>query len=269
MKKIAFAGTDGRTMLSALVAATATSDVYPEEFKGVVIRGTPSMPKFCEIMNWPVAFVATASNSVEDYTTAIITGLKEGVIDYVVPMPEALLFEGLVDVVEQAGFGDHIIGLAKSGAFIEGDKIACKNLCRDAGIPVADSWTEVDVRDYQKLLLTCLNYIHAHGGAVLKYPYSAGGKGARIILNSWEIRQVYETLIKDYKDSYKKMFGGKGRWPLYNSSRPSWRVSNFTHRDGLPRAVRGTGQQKQSDYRWNGCDFTPSAGNVPIDGDGR
>ena len=51
MKKIAFAGTDGRTLLSALVTATAISDHNREEFKGVVIRGTPSMPKFCEIMN--------------------------------------------------------------------------------------------------------------------------------------------------------------------------------------------------------------------------
>jgi phosphoribosylamine--glycine ligase len=228
MKKIAFAGTDGRTLLSALVTATAISDNYPEEFKGVVIRGTPSMPKFCEIMNWPVEFVATASNSVEDYTMAIISALKEKTIDYVLPMPEALLFEGLVDAVEQAGFGDQIIGLTKSGAFIEGDKIECKKLCREAGIPVAASWAEMDAKDYQRILTTCLEYIHAYGGAVLKYPYSAGGKGARIILNSWEIRDVYDTLIKDYRDSYKKMFGGKGRWPLLIESLMSGVEISFT-----------------------------------------
>jgi phosphoribosylamine--glycine ligase len=228
MKKIAFAGTDGRTLLSALVTATAISDNYPEEFKGVVIRGTPSMPKFCEIMNWPVEFVATASNSVEDYTMAIISALKEKIIDYVLPMPEALLFEGLVDAVEQAGFGDQIIGLTKSGAFIEGDKIECKKLCREAGIPVAASWAEMDAKDYQRILTTCLEYIHAYGGAVLKYPYSAGGKGARIILNSWEIRDVYDTLIKDYRDSYKKMFGGKGRWPLLIESLMSGVEISFT-----------------------------------------
>lgn len=214
MEKIAFAGTDGRTLLSALVTATATSDLYDERFEGVVIRGTPAMPKFCEIMNWPVEFVATRSNSVEDYLTAIIAALKEEKIDYVIPMPEALLFEGLVDAIEQAGFGNHIIGLRKTAAFIEADKIGCKNLCQKAGIPVAASWTEVDAKDYRSTLMTCLNYIHDHGGAVLKYPYSAGGKGARIILNSWEIREVYDGLIKDYKDSYKKMFGKKGKWPL-------------------------------------------------------
>jgi len=143
-------------------------------------------------------------------------------------MPEALLFDGLVDAVEQAGFGDRIIGLARSGAFIEGDKIECKKLCRDAGIPVAASWTEVDAKDYQRILATCLNYIDAYGGAVLKYPYSAGGKGARIILNSWEIREVYDALIKDYKDSYKKMYGGKGNWPLLIESLMSGVEISFT-----------------------------------------
>ncbi len=228
MKKIAFAGTDGRTLLSALVTATAKSDLYPEAFTGVVIRGTPSMPVFCEIMNWPVEFIETASNSVADYTAAIISALKEEKIDYVMPMPEALLFDGLVDAVEQAGFGDHIIGLTRSAAFIEGDKIECKKLCRDAGIPVAASWSEVDAKDYQHILATCLNYIDAYGGAVLKYPYSAGGKGARIILNSWEIREVYETLIKDYQDSYKKLYGGKGKWPLLIESLMSGVEISFT-----------------------------------------
>jgi len=228
MQKIAFAGTDGRTLLSALVTGSASSDIYDDEFKGVVIRGTPSMPKFSELMNWPVEFIATSSNSVEAYTAAIITALTEKKIDYVVPMPEALLFEGLVDAVESAGFGSHIIGLRKSGAFIEGDKIACKKLCREAGIPVATSWNEVDGKNYQNVLQTCLKYIHAYGGAVLKYPYSAGGKGARIILNSWEIREVYDGLIQDYTASYKKMFGGKGNWPLLIESLMSGVEISFT-----------------------------------------
>ncbi len=228
MKKIAFAGTDGRTLLSALVTGTATSDIYNEAYKGIVIRGTPAMPKFSEIMNWPVEFIPTNSNSVEDYTTAIITALTEKKIDYVIPMPEALLFEGLVDALEHAGFGDHVIGLRKSGAFIEGDKIGCKKFCREAGIPVATSWNEVDAKDYQDLLRTCLKYIHSYGGAVLKYPYSAGGKGARIILNSWEIREVYDGLIKDYKASYRKMFGGQEKWPLLIESLMSGVEISFT-----------------------------------------
>jgi len=214
MKNIAFAGTDGRTLLCAFVVSTATSDLYDDEYHGMVFRGTPAMPKFAERMNWPVTFIPTIDNSAKGYAEAIIDALKAGTVDYVVPMPEALLFDGLVDAVEKEGFGDRILGLNAAAAFIEGDKIACKDLCREAGIPVADAWTRVDAKDYDAILETCLTYIQQYGGAVLKYPFSAGGKGARIILNSWEIRDVYDTLIKDYKDNYRKSFGKKNAWPL-------------------------------------------------------
>jgi phosphoribosylamine--glycine ligase len=228
MKKIAFAGTDGRTLLCALVVSTATSDIYEDTFQGVVVRGTPSMPRFVEIMNWPVEFIPTTGNSYDEYAEAIINAMKSGSIDYVIPMPEALLFDGLVDEVEAAGFGDRIVGLNKAAAFIEGDKIKCKALCHEAGIPVAAEWAEADAKDYSTLLHTCLDYIQKYGGAVLKYPYSAGGKGARIILNSWEIREVYDTLIKDYKPDYKKMYGGKGKWPLLIESLMSGVEISFT-----------------------------------------
>jgi len=214
MDKIAFAGTDGRTLLWALVTATATSEHYDDRFEGIVVRGTPAMAPFAERMRWPVGFVPTVDNTVEGYTNAIDAAFAEGRIDGVVPMPEALLFDGLVDRLEAAGWGDRVIGLKQKAAFIEGDKIKCKQLCRVADIPVADAWEAVDAKDYPAVLGTCLDYIQHFGGAVLKYPYSAGGKGARIILNSWEIREVYDTLVKDYRDAYKTICGRKNNWPL-------------------------------------------------------
>ena len=84
MKKIAFAGTDGRTFLCALVVSTATSEMYKDSFQGVVVRGTPSMPKFAETMNWPIAFIPTEGNSYDEYAAAIIDALKKEAIDYVV-----------------------------------------------------------------------------------------------------------------------------------------------------------------------------------------
>lgn len=228
MTRIAFAGTDGRTLLWAWVVSTATSENYSNDYQGVVVRGTPAMPKFCEMTNWPVEFVATESNSPDDYASAIIDALRDGRIDYVVPMPEALLFEGLVDRVTEAGFGERIMGLTREAAFIEGDKIRCKQLCDEAGIPVAPAWAQVDARDYTSVLKTALDYLDRFGGAVLKFPYSAGGKGARIILNGWEIREVYDTLIKDYKDSYRKQFGKKSAWPLLIEARMSGMEISFT-----------------------------------------
>jgi phosphoribosylamine-glycine ligase len=228
MKRIAFAGTDGRTLLCALVVSTATSEFHQESFQGAVIRGTPSMPEFSKQMNWPVTFFPTSSNSTPDYAKAIIEAIIKKEIDYVVPMPEALLFDGLVDHLESKGFGDRILGLNQKGAFIEGDKIKCKYLCREARIPVAPSWKDMDLKDYSRVLATCLSLMDTYGGVVLKYPYSAGGKGARLILNSWEIKEVYNTLLNDYREEYRQRFGNQNPWPLLIEARMSGVEISFT-----------------------------------------
>jgi phosphoribosylamine--glycine ligase len=181
-----------------------------------------------ETLNWPVSFVPTRSNTPADYASAIAGAMSTNRIDFLVPMPEALLFEGLVDELAEKGLGDRILGLSREGAFIEGDKIRCKELCQDAGVPVADAWTQVDAKDYGAVQGTCLGYIDRFGGAVIKYPYSAGGKGARIILNAWELREVYDTLLRDYKKSYRQQFGKNASWPLLVESRMSGVEISFT-----------------------------------------
>ncbi len=225
--KIGFAGTDGRTFLSALVTSTATSEIYKDDYKGIVIRGMPAMFPFAKLMKWPVEFIPTVDNSKKGYASAIIKALKNGDIDCILPMPEDLLLDGLVDELESEGISDRIVGFTREGSFIEGDKIECKRLCRKYNIPVADKWYEEDAKDYEAVLSRCLALLDHYGGAVLKYPYSAGGKGARIILNSWEIKEVYETLIKDYKKNYKKLFGKKSAWPLLIESRMSGAEISF------------------------------------------
>jgi len=242
--KIGFVGTDGRTFLAALETSRATSELYPGDYRGVVVRGTPAMPPFASRMNWPVAFIPTADNSAPAYAQALIRAFQEKVLDMALIMPEGLIFEGLVDRLAEAGFGDRVIGLDAKGAFIEADKIACKRLCREAGIPVAPEWQEVEARDYPAVLGSCLDYLHRYGGAVLKYPYSAGGKGARIILNTWEIRDVHDLLIKDYRDAYAQQFGKKSPWPLLIEGRMSGVEISFTifvdrngHYQVLPTAM--------------------------------
>jgi phosphoribosylamine--glycine ligase len=226
--KIGFVGTDGRSFLAALETSRSKSELYPGDYRGFVVRGTPAMPPFAHQMQWPVGFIPVTDHSVEAYAAVLIQAFKEDALDLALIMPEGLIFNGLVDRMADAGFGDKIIGLDKKGAFIEADKLACKKLCREAGIPVAPDWTEADARDYPTVLRTCLNYLHDFGGAVLKYPYSAGGKGARIILNTWEIRDVYDGLISDYKDDYTQAYGKKGPWPLLIEARMSGVEISFT-----------------------------------------
>ena len=226
--RIGYVGTDGRSFLAALETSRALSELYPGDYQGVVVRGTPAMPFWAEKMKWPVSFIATTDNSVEAYAQALIEAFEQQELDVALIMPEGLIFQGLVDRVAAAGHGEKIIGPDSRGAFIEADKIAGKHLCREAGIPVAPAWTEVDARDFQTIRQTCLDYLHEFGGVVLKYPYSAGGKGARIILNTWEIRDVCAGLMADYKPDYIVLCGKKGPWPLLIEARMTGAEISFT-----------------------------------------
>ncbi|HAY20825.1 phosphoribosylamine--glycine ligase [Desulfobacca acetoxidans] len=226
--KIGYVGTDGRSFLAALETGRSLSELYPGDYEGLVVRGTPAMPPFANRQHWPIGFIPTADNSPEAYAAALIRSFDRGELDIALVMPEALLFHGLVDQVTAAGYGDKIIGLDRQGAFLEADKIAGKELCQAAGIPVAPQWTTVNAKDYQAVLNICLEYLHEYGGVVLKYPYSAGGKGARIILQTWEIREVYDLLIHDYKEGYTGLFGRKGPWPLLVEARMAGVEISFT-----------------------------------------
>ncbi|MFO8031056.1 MAG: hypothetical protein R6U22_00770 [Desulfohalobiaceae bacterium] len=227
--KIGFAGTDARTLLSALVVSTAKSEIHPGQYQGLVLRGTPAMPIFAgrEHMDWPVEFIPTLGNTAADYAQAAIEAMQNSQLDYLLPLPEALLFQGLVDEMEQAGLGERVAGLSQAGSFLEADKIACKEFCSQAGVPVAPAWDWTDARDYARVCELCLQYIHEYGGAVLKYPYSAGGKGARVVQSTWDIREVYQGLMQDYKPSYKKMFRNR-KWPLLLEARMAGVEISFT-----------------------------------------
>lgn len=216
MYKIGFAGTDARTFLSTLVASTAKSETGENNFYGYTIRGkegVDGISAFARQQDWPVEFIPTEDNSADAYAKTCIKALKEGQINCVLPMPESLLFNGIVDKLEQAGQGKHIIGLNTDGVFLESDKIAGKEFCDKYGIPIAEEWYKVNAKDFKKVVGICLNLLNKYNGAVLKYPYSASGKGARIITSVWEIEEVYNTLIADYKKSYKEIHGS-GEWSL-------------------------------------------------------
>lgn len=228
--KIGFVGTDGRMLLAALETSRATSELYPGNYQGIVVRGMPAMEPWSRLPNhqWPIDFIPTASNSAPDYATALIEAFENGKLDVALVGPEGLLFDGLVDIMESAGFGNRIIGLNSKGALLEGNKIYGKRLCQEAGVPVAPAWADVDARDFRTVSGVCQDYLHDHGGAVLKYPFSAGGKGARIILNTWQIREVYDGLMADYADGYKNMFGKNKSWPLLIEARMAGVEISFT-----------------------------------------
>ena len=125
-KTIGFVGPDGRTCMCAYTVSTVES----EEFTGAIIKGMTGMSPIMDAVRgkkkWTMKIFPVEGNSVENYKQAILKAFKDGEIDYVVIMPEDLLYEGLVNELIEAGYDDHVIGLTKEAAFIEGDKVRQK-----------------------------------------------------------------------------------------------------------------------------------------------
>ena len=79
--KMGFVGTDGRTLLSALETSRATSELYPGDYRGLVVRGTPAMPAWARRVGWPVDFLPVADHSAPAYAEALIRAFREGALD--------------------------------------------------------------------------------------------------------------------------------------------------------------------------------------------
>lgn len=211
-KTIGIVGPDGRTCMCAYTISTVES----EKFIGAIIKGMTGMGTVIDAVRgkkeWTLKIFPIAGNSVEDYKYGIIKAFEDGEIDYVVIMPEDLIYEGLVNELIDAGYGDQVIGLTKEAAFIEGDKVKAKVWMRRAGVPVAP-FKVADAKNLQQIKRIVTKFMRNHGGAVLKYPYSAGGKGSRPIFRVEDILDVWNILMKDYCNNYK-MLHGDNKWPL-------------------------------------------------------
>jgi phosphoribosylamine---glycine ligase len=211
-KTIGFVGPDARTCMCAYTVSTVENDRYT----GAIIKGMSGMGPVLDAVrgkkDWSVKILAVEGKTVEDYKTVIIRAFEDGEVDYIVIMPEDLLYQGLVNELIEAGYGDRVIGLEKDAAFIEGDKIKAKTWMKSAGVPVAP-FEVADARDLQQVKNRVTLFIRENGGAVLKYPYSAGGKGSRAVFRVEDILDVWNKLIKDYTPNYQSLHGD-GEWPL-------------------------------------------------------
>jgi len=211
-KVIGFVGPDARTYMCAYTVSTVESD----KFIGAVIKGMTGMGPVMDAVRgkkkWELNILPVANKSVEDYKKAILKAFEDGEIDYVVIMPEDLIYEGLVDEIIAAGYGDRVVGLTKEAAFIEGDKAKAKIWMSRSGVPVAP-FEITDAKDLQQIKKIVTEFVRKHGGAVLKYPYSAGGKGARPIFRLEDLLDVWNILLKDYSNNYEELHGDND-WPL-------------------------------------------------------
>ena len=211
-KTIGFVGPDGRSCMCAYSVSTVES----EKYVGAVIKGMTGMGPVLDAVRgkkeWSVKIFPVEGKSVADYKRVIVRAFDDGEVDYVVIMPEDLVYEGIVNELIEEGYGDRVVGLTKEAAFIEGDKVKAKVWMRRAGVPVAP-FKVADARDLQQIKGIVTPYIRKHGGAVLKYPYSAGGKGSRPVFRVEDILDVWNIFKRAYSEKYTELHGDK-KWPL-------------------------------------------------------
>jgi phosphoribosylamine--glycine ligase len=211
-KTIGFVGPDGRTCMCAYTVSTVES----EKYIGAIIKGMTGMGPVMDAVrgkkNWTLKIFPIEGKTVDDYKTVILEAFENKEIDYIVIMPEDLIYEGIVDELIEAGYGDQVIGLTKEAAFIEGDKIKAKIWMRRAGVPVAP-FKVADAKNLQQIKRIVTKFMRLHGGAVFKYPYSAGGKGSRPVFRVEDILDVWNILLKDYSENYQTLHGDD-KWPL-------------------------------------------------------
>ncbi|MBW2325721.1 MAG: hypothetical protein JRF45_04330 [Deltaproteobacteria bacterium] len=108
-KTIGFVGPDGRTCMCAYTVSTVES----EKYIGAIIKGMTGMGPVMDAVrgkkNWTVKIFPIEGKAVEDYKTVIIEAFENGEIDYIVIMPEDLIYEGIVDELIEAGYDDRCL----------------------------------------------------------------------------------------------------------------------------------------------------------------
>lgn len=121
---------------------------------------------------------------------SLVRWARETGIDFVVPGPEAVLVEGIVDAFQKAGI--KAFGPSKQAAELENSKVFAKNLMRHHGIPTAD-YAVFEQYD------AAARYVESRkeGPLVVKADGLAAGKGAIVCADRAEAEVALRRCMVD------------------------------------------------------------------------
>ncbi len=134
--------------------------------------------------------------AVDDFP-GLIKFAKENDVTLTIVGPEAPLAAGIVDELEDAGL--RVFGPNKAAAELEGSKVFCKNLLRDADVPSAE-YQAFDNAEDATLFLEDREDVPC----VVKADGLAAGKGVIVCNNKEEAKAAVEMIALD------KAFGDAG-----------------------------------------------------------
>src|SRR6056297_2736800 len=185
-KKVLIVGNGGRE--HALAWKIGTSHQVAEVFVAPGNAGTAT-----EATNVPIQ----ASDK-----PAIIKFAKENAIDFVVVGPEAPLVDGLVDDLQAAGI--RAFGPSAAAAELEGSKVFCKNLLRNANTPTADYQTFRTASDASRFIKDRYPDSEQAVPVVVKADGLAAGKGVIVCSTRSEALEAIDRIAS------RKEFGAAG-----------------------------------------------------------
>lgn len=165
----------------------------------------------------------------------LIRWAKENKIDFVIPGPEAVLVEGIIDAFHEAGIKG--FGPNKMAAELERSKVFSKNLMRHHGIPTADYAV---FEQYEK----ALDYLESReeGPIVVKADGLAAGKGAIVCKNLDEAKTAIKQCMLD------KEFGEAGSCVVIEECLIGEELSVLALTDGKTIAPLASSQDHKAAY---------------------
>lgn len=121
---------------------------------------------------------------------SVVRWARQNEIDLVIPGPEAVLVEGIVDALHEAGIKS--FGPNKVAAELEKSKVFSKDLMRHNGIPTAD-YAVFEQHEF------AVDYLDSRedGSIVIKADGLAAGKGAIVCANHEEAKDALKRCMVD------------------------------------------------------------------------
>jgi phosphoribosylamine--glycine ligase len=166
---------------------------------------------------------------------ALIRFAKENKVELCVVGPEAPLAAGLVDAFEEAGlraFGPH-----KAAAELEGSKVFCKNLLRQADVPSADYHVFTNAEQASTFLGE-----REDVPVVVKADGLAAGKGVVVCRNREEALAAVEQIAR------QKVFGDAGNRLVIEERLDGQEVSVLAITDGQTIVTLQPAQDHKAAY---------------------
>lgn len=133
----------------------------------------------------------------------LIRFARDADIDLTIVGPEAPLADGIVDAFQEAKL--RIFGPSKAAAQLEGSKVFCKKLLREAGIPTADFRVFSDPDEATKYVWDRYPTQNEEVPVVVKADGLAAGKGVIVCSRRDEVLEAIDQIAR------QRVFGDAGR----------------------------------------------------------